>query len=105
MRTRSTAEWQARLDAADVPNGPVHGLADLLEDEYLAETGFFRRVEHPSEGRMLVTAVPVDFSESPGAVRLLPPRLGEHTGEVLREAGLPEAEICDLIGREISGGQ
>ena len=88
-----------------MPNGPVHGLADLLEDEYLAETGFFRRVEHPSEGRMLVTAVPVDFSESPGAVRLLPPRLGEHTGEVLREAGLPEAEICDLIGREISGGQ
>jgi len=63
MRTRSTDEWQARLDAADVPNGPVHGLADLLEDDYLAETGFFRRVEHPSEGRMLVTAVPVDFSE------------------------------------------
>lgn len=105
MRTRSTAEWQARLDAADVPNGPVHGLADLLEDDYLAETGFFRRVEHPSEGRMLVTAVPVDFSESPGAVRLLPPRLGEHTEKVLREAGLSEAEICDLIGRETTGGQ
>ena len=54
---------------------------------------------------MLVTGVPVDFSESPGAVRLLPPRLGGHTEEVLREAGLSEAEICDLIGRETTGGQ
>lgn len=41
MRTCSTAEWQARLDAADVPNEPVRGLADLLEDDYLVETGFF----------------------------------------------------------------
>lgn len=105
MRTRSTAEWQARLDAADVPNGPVLSLAGLLEDEYLGETGFFQRVEHPSEGRMLVTAVPVEFSEAPGAVRRLPPRLGEHTAEVLREAGLTEAEIMELAAGGAAAGR
>jgi len=93
MRTRSTAEWQARLDAADVPNGPVRSRRPAGGRLPRRDRLFFRRVEHPSEGRMMVTAVPMDFSESPGAVRLLPPRLSEHTEEVLHEAGLSEAEI------------
>ena len=94
MAGRTTAEWQVRLDAADIPNGPVNTLEGLLEDDYLRETGFFQPMTHPSEGRMLTPAVPVAFSESPGAVRCLAPLLGEHTEAVLREAGFTKAEIA-----------
>lgn len=91
MATRTTAEWQQRLDAADVPNGAVLTLDGMFDDPYLAQTGYFQHVEHPTEGRMITTAVPTAFSESPGTIRRLAPRLGEHTAEVLREAGVPVA--------------
>ena len=65
MRQRTTAEWRERLDSYDVPNGVVTDLEGLLADPYLAETGFFERVEHPSEGKMVTTAVPVMFSGTP----------------------------------------
>jgi crotonobetainyl-CoA:carnitine CoA-transferase CaiB-like acyl-CoA transferase len=98
MRRRTTAEWRERLDAFDVP-GVVTDLEGLLGDPYLDETGFFERVEHPTEGKMLTTAVPVMFSGSPGdRFRLAPPRLGEHTRSVLGELGYSDAEIDGIAG-------
>ena len=72
MRRRTTAEWRERLDHFDVPNGVVTDLKGLLADPYLAETGFFEHVEHPSEGKMLTTAIPVAFSATPGESFRLP---------------------------------
>jgi crotonobetainyl-CoA:carnitine CoA-transferase CaiB-like acyl-CoA transferase len=99
LKQRTTAEWADLLTEADVPNGPANTLPDLLRDAYLRETGFFETVEHPVEGKVTVTAVPTAFSATPGAVRRLWPTLGQHTDEVLREAGLTDAEINAATGR------
>jgi crotonobetainyl-CoA:carnitine CoA-transferase CaiB-like acyl-CoA transferase len=93
LRARTTDEWVAILTAADVPCGRANSLADLFEDEYLRSTGFFQNVEHPVEGRVTLPAIAPTFSASPPAVRRLWPTLGEHTREVLREAGLADPEI------------
>jgi formyl-CoA transferase len=91
IATRTSAEWSAIFDAADVPYGPVRELDQMMSDPYLRETGFFERHQHPTEGEMVMTAIPVQFSDSPGNVRLLPPTLGEHSLEVLAEVGYDAA--------------
>ncbi len=98
LKTKTTAEWSAVLTAADIPNGPANTLPALLQDAYLKETGFFQPTQHPVEGEVLVTAIPARFSASPPSIRRLWPTLGEHTDEVLREAGYSDAEIEAIKG-------
>ncbi len=93
MRERTTAEWLEMLGALDIPCGPANSLTDLLADDYLAETEFFQHMRHPTDGDVTITAFPARFSQSPSAVRRLWPALGEHTQEVLREAGCDDAEV------------
>ena len=71
----------------------MHSLQELIHDPYLKETGFFLRYDHPSEGPAVTTAVPVNFSRTPGGLHRPPPRLGEHTAEVFKELGLNEAQM------------
>jgi crotonobetainyl-CoA:carnitine CoA-transferase CaiB-like acyl-CoA transferase len=97
MQQRTTAEWLAVLRPADIPCGPANTLLDLFNDEYLKETGFFQPMEHPTEGPVLVSAIPARFSASPPNVQRLWPALGEHTREILREAGCSEAEIDEIV--------
>ncbi len=94
MRQRSNAEWLALLREADLPHGPANSLEDLLHDDYLNEIGFFPRMQHPSEGEMTLVGIPVAYQGTPASIRRLAPHLGEHTREVLTEAGLDEAAIA-----------
>jgi crotonobetainyl-CoA:carnitine CoA-transferase CaiB-like acyl-CoA transferase len=97
LAARTTAEWLTILGRTNVPVMIVNTLDDLLEDEHLQATGFWQTAEHPTEGTLRLPGIPTAFSETPGDIRRLPPRLGEHSIEILREVGLDEPAIEAML--------
>jgi crotonobetainyl-CoA:carnitine CoA-transferase CaiB-like acyl-CoA transferase len=97
FRTRTTAEWLEILAAADVPAGPLHTLESLLDDPHLRAVGFFEPRVHPTEGTVVTLRSPSRWSRTPPEVRCLAPHLGEHSEELLAEAGYTREEISALI--------
>lgn len=102
FRTRSTEQWLALLGEADVPAGPLHTLESLLEDPHLNAVGFFQRLEHPTEGTLVTLRPPSRWSRTPAEVRLPPPRLGEHSAELLAQSGYSEADIDALVAAGVT---
>lgn len=94
--TRTSAEWLAALTQADIPAMPLNSLDDLLDDPHHAATGFFRVMEHPSEGQIREMEIPTTWSKSQPEIRRHAPQLGEHSAEVLREVGYSDDEIKSL---------
>jgi crotonobetainyl-CoA:carnitine CoA-transferase CaiB-like acyl-CoA transferase len=102
VRTNTTAHWLEALKSADIPCGPVNSLAELPSDEQLAAVDFFPFSDHPSEGRIRTVRPPVRFGVSDSALRRPAPCLGQHSRDVLRETGLDEGDIENLIARKIA---
>ena len=98
IATRTTAEWLEICAGADIPAMPTNTLEGLLDDPHLRATGLATEVAHPSQGALLRLRGAVRREQAPESPPCEAPRLGEHGGEVLREAGLSEDEIAALAG-------
>ncbi len=96
LARRSTAEWVAVLDAAEVPNGAVADVATAFDSPEAQALGMAVDVEHPALGVLRQVGIPLAFESTPGAIRSAPPLLGEHTDEVLTEAGIGAEELAAL---------
>jgi crotonobetainyl-CoA:carnitine CoA-transferase CaiB-like acyl-CoA transferase len=103
--TRTSAEWVADLDRHNIPGMTMNSLESLLKDPHLEATGFWQILEHPSEGTLRLPGIPVTYGKTPATIRRLPPRLGEHSAEILREAGLDTQEIDTLFASGATRGE
>jgi len=102
LKGRTTAEWLALLQDADIPCMVPHTLETVLDDPHLADRGFFVFQDHPSEGRLRTMAEPTTWSETQPPGGKFAPRLGQHTREVLAEAGYGDPEIDALVAARVA---
>ncbi|BBY28790.1 CaiB/BaiF CoA transferase family protein [Mycolicibacterium sediminis] len=96
MAGRTTAAWEELLGEADIATGPVNTVTDLFEDPHLAATGFFRSIDHPTEGPLRLPRQPAEMG-APDPRSGIAPLYGEHTVAVLREIGVSEDGIAEML--------
>ncbi|MEQ1882068.1 MAG: CoA transferase [Burkholderiales bacterium] len=94
--TRTTGQWLALLEKADIPVSRMNSIEDVVNDPHLNQSGFFYAEDHPSEGRLRGMRTPTHWQNSEPDVPSPAPRLGEHSAEILREVGYSEAEIAAM---------
>jgi crotonobetainyl-CoA:carnitine CoA-transferase CaiB-like acyl-CoA transferase len=101
FQEKTTAEWLPVLEEADIPCGPVHNYETLLQDPEIVENESFSVYDHPTAGKVRTVNPGARFSETPAKMWRMPPKLGEHTDEVLREAGIERSQLEELRAAKV----
>ncbi len=96
LATRTSAEWLAILDEAEVPCAPINSRQDLLSDPQIAANGLIVESDQPGVGRIRQTRPAARFDKSPAELRRPAPALGQHTDELLGELGIAADSIEKL---------
>ncbi len=97
LATKTTQEWLDIFAETKVPVIVVNSLEDLFHDPHLEAVGFWQSFEHPTEGQLKMPGFPSKFSKTPASIRKHAPKLGEHSKEVLVEAGIDEETIHKMV--------
>jgi crotonobetainyl-CoA:carnitine CoA-transferase CaiB-like acyl-CoA transferase len=97
LKQKTTAEWMEIFDRSDVPAMPFQTLDQIMQDPHLQDVGFFETIEHPSEGKIINMKLPNKLSCGARRDFLPAPLIGQQSVAILREAGLPDAEIAALV--------
>jgi glutaryl-CoA transferase len=96
LATRTSVDWQTRLEAADVPCGTIHDIGEAFDAPEAAARGMRVEVEHPAFGVVTQAGIPIELSATPGAIRTAPPLLGEQTDDILAGLGYRATDIDRL---------
>jgi crotonobetainyl-CoA:carnitine CoA-transferase CaiB-like acyl-CoA transferase len=102
---KTTAEWMALCEKLDIPATPIYTLDELPAHPHLKAVGLFEDAVHPTEGPIRQVRPTARFSATPTRVYRQAPTVGQHTSEILREAGLAEEDIARLKDRRAVAGQ
>ena len=97
LATKTTQEWLDIFAHTKVPVIVVNSLEDLFHDPHLEAVDFWQSYEHPTEGQLKMPGFPSKFSKTPASIRKHAPKLGEHSKEILAEAGIDEETINKMV--------
>lgn len=95
-RTRTSAEWIQRLNAAGVPCGPIYRLDEVFADPQVRHIGIAREIAHPQRGRQRLLGQAVELSRSSWSLRMPTPEKGDSTDSVLTGVGYDAGTIAKL---------
>jgi crotonobetainyl-CoA:carnitine CoA-transferase CaiB-like acyl-CoA transferase len=101
LRERTTGEWLERLDRESVPCAPILTREQVLSHPQIVENQTLAELDHPTAGRIRQPRPAAHFTATPAQIRGPAPALGEHSREVLREAGLDESEVAKLVAEGV----
>lgn len=96
FKEKTRDEWFQELRQRDICVAPVYAMDEVFDDPHVQARGMIAEVHHPEFGTVRQVGVGPKFSDTPGSVRSTAPKRGEHTEELLREAGLTEDEIVEM---------
>jgi crotonobetainyl-CoA:carnitine CoA-transferase CaiB-like acyl-CoA transferase len=94
--TKTTVEWLALLEEADIPSMKCNTILDVINDPHLRGTGFIHERQHPAGFPYIAMEHPVNFEGTPASIRIEPPLLGEHTEEILLELGFSPDKAASM---------
>ena len=98
---RSTAEWLATLEAAEIPAGPINDILAAFATPEAVARSMTVELDHPAWGVIRQVGVPFELSETPASIRIPPPLLGADTDAILAEAGYDAASIRALRDAQV----
>jgi crotonobetainyl-CoA:carnitine CoA-transferase CaiB-like acyl-CoA transferase len=103
FKEKSRDEWFEELRHRDICVGPVYSLDEVFEDPHVRARGMVTEVWHPEFGAVKQVGVGPKFSDTPGAIRTTSPKRGEHTADLLREAGYSDGELEEMRASGAAG--
>src|SRR5690606_2684668 len=96
LQAKSIDEWEHILNEGGVPCGPIYGVDQALDHPQVRHREMVVEREHPTMGTVKLLGLPVKFGDTPADIQRVPPLLGEHTEEVLRDVGVSDSDLKSM---------